>query len=146
MTISYKCFLTVLFGPVAASRLRRGGGISPVGTNDNSPAIYHWETGHYIILVPQGRLKINISQHRISVRCRGFVGRLFQLFQRFLAYDWTLADIQYRIRSPHGVRLPLFKSNGVIYRIPPGSRPCIKYERLQIIYKNDLTKRSALLL
>ena len=33
--------------------------LSPVGTNDNSPAIYRWETDYCIILVPQGRLKIN---------------------------------------------------------------------------------------
>ena len=31
--------------------------VSPVGTNDNSPAIYRWETCFCIILVPQGRLK-----------------------------------------------------------------------------------------
>jgi hypothetical protein len=30
---------------------------SPVGTFDNSPAIYRWEPCSYIILVPQGRLK-----------------------------------------------------------------------------------------
>jgi hypothetical protein len=31
---------------------------SPVGTFDNSPAIYRWVTCSYIFLVPQGRLKI----------------------------------------------------------------------------------------
>ena len=36
--------------------------ISPVGTIDNSPAIYRWETCSYIILVPQGRLKKSVPQ------------------------------------------------------------------------------------